>query len=94
MGTSGADAGNCEGCAEGETMNERNIEIINLWNDNVTAQAIGKKLGVTRNTIIGVVTRARELGYITRPMVMSASEKGRMGNIVKYGYRKNKAQRA
>jgi hypothetical protein len=75
-------------------MNERNIEIINLWNDNVTAQAIGKKLGVTRNTIIGVVTRARELGYITRPMVMSASEKGRMGNIVKYGYRKNKAQRA
>ena len=75
-------------------MNERNIEIINLWNDNVTAQAIGKKLGVTRNTIIGVVTRARELGYITRPMVMSASEKGRMGNIVKYGYKKNKAQRA
>jgi hypothetical protein len=75
-------------------MNERNAEIIEMWNDNVTAQAIGKKLGVTRNTIIGVVTRARELGYITRPMVMSASEKGRMGNIVKYGYRKNKAQRA
>jgi hypothetical protein len=71
-------------------MNERNIEIINLWNDNVTAQAIGKKLGVTRNTIIGVVTRARELGYITRPMVMSASEKGRMGNLVKYGYRRKK----
>ena len=94
MGLGVADAGDCEGCVEGETMNERNIEIINLWNDNVTAQAIGKKLGVTRNTIIGVVTRARSLGYITRPMVMSASEKGRMGNIVKYGYRKNKAQRA
>ena len=71
-------------------MNERNIEIINLWNDNVTAQQIGKKLAVTRNTIIGVVTRARALGYITRPMVFSASEKGRMGNLVKYGYRRKK----
>jgi hypothetical protein len=58
---------------------------------NITAQEIGKRLGgVTRNTIIGVVTRARSLGYITRPMVMSASEKGRMGNIVKYGYRRKK----
>jgi hypothetical protein len=75
-------------------MNERNIEIINLWNDNVTAQAIGKKLGVTRNTIIGVVTRARVLGYITRPMVMSASEKGRMGNIVKYGYKRKTKEKA
>ena len=75
-------------------MNERNAEIIRLWNANISAQQIGRKLAITRNTIIGVVTRARELGYITRPMVMSASEKGRMGNIVKYGYRKNKAQRA
>jgi DNA-binding CsgD family transcriptional regulator len=77
-------------------MNERNIEIINLWNDNITAQEIGKRLGVTRNTIIGVVTRARVLGLITRPMVMSPSQKGRMGNIVKYGFRKKKheAQRA
>jgi hypothetical protein len=74
----------------GETMNERNAEIIRLWNANISAQQIGKKLTVTRNTIIGVVTRARELGYITRPMVMSASEKGRMGNIVKYGYRRKK----
>ena len=35
-------------------MNERSAEIIRLWNLNVTAQDIGKKLGVTRNTIIGV----------------------------------------
>ena len=69
-------------------MDERNAEIVRLWNLNVTAQDIGKKLGVTRNTIIGVVTRARVLGHITRPMVMSASEKGRMGNIVKYGYKR------
>jgi len=95
MGTCSADAGDGEGCAERKTMNERNAEIVRLWNLNVTAQDIGKRLGgVTRNTIIGVVTRARVLGLITRPMVMSASEKGRMGNIVKYGYRKNKAQRA
>ena len=71
-------------------MNERNAEIIEMWNLNFTAQAIGEKLGITRNTIIGVVTRARALGYITRPMVMSASEKGRMGNLVKYGYRRKK----
>ena len=51
-------------------MNERNAEIIRLWNLNITAQEIGKRLGVTRNTIIGVVTRARVLGHITRPMVM------------------------
>jgi DNA-binding transcriptional regulator LsrR (DeoR family) len=71
-------------------MNERNAEIIEMWNLNFTAQSIGEKLGITRNTIIGVVTRARALGYITRPMVMSASEKGRMGNLVKYGYRRKK----
>lgn len=71
-------------------MNERNTEIIEMWNLNFTAQAIGEKLGITRNTIIGVVTRARALGYITRPMVFSASEKGRMGNLVKYGYRRKK----
>ena len=78
-------------------MNERNAEIIRLWNLNITAQEIGKRLGgVTRNTIIGVVTRARVLGLITRPMVMSPSQKGRMGNIVKYGFRKkqNEAKRA
>ena len=69
-------------------MNARNAEIVRLWNLNITAQQIGKKLAVTRNTIIGVVTRARVLGHITRPMVMSASEKGRMGNIVKYGYKR------
>jgi len=77
-------------------MNERNAEIIRLWNANISAQQIGKKLAVTRNTIIGVVTRARALDLITRPMVMSPSQKGRMGNIVKYGFRKkqNEAQRA
>jgi hypothetical protein len=77
-------------------MNERNAEIIRLWNANISAQQIGKKLAVTRNTIIGVVTRARALDLITRPMVMSPSQKGRMGNIVKYGYRKkhHEAQRA
>ena len=71
-------------------MNARNAEIVRLWNLNITAQEIGKRLGITRNTIIGVVTRARALGYITRPMVMSSSEKGRMGNLVKYGYRRKK----
>ena len=75
-------------------MNERNAEIIEMWNLNFTAQAIGKKLGVTRNTIIGVVTRARVLGLITRPMVMSSSEKGRMGNIVKYGYKRKTKEKA
>jgi hypothetical protein len=76
-------------------MNARNAEIIRLWNLNITAQEIGKRLGgVTRNTIIGVVTRARVLGHITRPMVMSASEKGRMGNIVKYGYKRKTKEKA
>jgi DNA-binding CsgD family transcriptional regulator len=75
-------------------MNERNAEIVRLWNLNITAQEIGKRLGVTRNTIIGVVTRARVLGHITRPMVMSASEKGRMGNIVKYGYKRKTKEKA
>ena len=75
-------------------MNARNAEIVRLWNLNITAQEIGKRLGVTRNTIIGVVTRARVLGHITRPMVMSSSEKSRMGNIVKYGYKRKTKEKA
>jgi len=41
---------------------DRNAEIIRLWNENLGAREIGIELGVTKNVVIGIVTRARESG--------------------------------
>ena len=43
-------------------MADRKSEIIRLWNENLGAKEIGIELGVTKNVVIGVVTRARESG--------------------------------
>lgn len=43
-------------------MSDRKSEIIKLWNNNIGAREIGIELGVTKNVVIGVVTRARESG--------------------------------
>jgi len=67
-------------------MNERNAEIINLWNDGVAARDIVRRMGVTKNVIIGVVNRNRD--YITRPMVFCNREKGRMSAMVRWGMKR------
>lgn len=71
-------------------MNERNAEIIRLWNDGVAARDIVRRMGmgVTKNVIIGVVNRNRD--YITRPMVYCNREKGRMSAMVRWGFKRRK----
>lgn len=75
-------------------MNERNAEIIRLWNDGVAARDIVRRMGmgVTKNVIIGVVNRNRD--YITRPMVFCNREKGRMSAMVRWGLKRKKDRAA
>jgi hypothetical protein len=49
-------------------MNERNAEIIRLWNLEIPSKDIALRLNITKNTVIGVVTRERDSGsgFITR----------------------------
>ena len=65
---------------------ERNQQIIELWNKGVAARDIGRKLGITKNTIIGVVRRNREL--ITRPMIYCNRQKGLMASFVRWGMKR------
>jgi hypothetical protein len=68
----------------------RNFEIINLWNDGVAARDIVRRMGITKNTIIGVVNRNRDL--VTRPMVYCNSEKGRMSAMVRWGFKRKRVR--
>jgi len=54
---------------------ERDAEIIKLWNENLSAKVIGEQLGITKNIVIGIVTRARPLGLITRASGPSLRER-------------------
>ena len=69
---------------------ERNAEIIRLWNKGVAARDIGRQLGITKNIIIGVVKRNRDL--VTRPMVFCTREKGIMSSIVRWGVRRREIE--
>jgi len=75
-------------------MNERNAEIIRLWNDGVAARDIVRRMGmsVTKNVIIGVVNRNRDL--VTRLMVYCNREKGRMSAMVRWGLKRKKDRAA
>jgi hypothetical protein len=70
---------------------ERNVEIIRLWNDGVAARDIVRRMGgITKNVIIGVVNRNRDL--VTRPMVYCNREKGRMSAIVRWGFKRRRSR--
>lgn len=71
-------------------MNERNQQIIRLWNDGVASRDIVRRMGngITKNVIIGVVNRNRD--QVTRPMVFCNREKGFMSSIVRWGMRRRK----
>lgn len=71
-------------------MNERNEQIIRLWNDGVASRDIVQRMGITKNVIIGVVNRNRD--YITRPMVFCNREKGRMSAIVRWGFKRRRSR--
>lgn len=57
----------------------RNAEIVRMWNLDLSASEIAKELKTTRNTVIGVVSRLRPTGVITRKESRTHSENGRMG---------------
>ena len=65
---------------------ERNQQIIDLWNKGIAARDIGRKLGITKNVIIGVINKNREL--ITRPMVFCNRQKGLMSSFVRWGMKR------
>lgn len=71
-------------------MNERNEQIIRLWNDGVASRDIVRRMNITKNVIIGVVNRNRD--YITRPMVFCNREKGRMSAIVRWGFKRRRSR--
>ena len=45
-----------------EDLDPKTREILVLWEQNKTAKQIGEELGITRNAVIGRVTRARMAG--------------------------------
>jgi hypothetical protein len=55
----------------GKKMNERNAEIIRLWNLEIASKDIAAQLSITKNTVIGVITRERDSGsgLITRKKI-------------------------
>lgn len=58
-------------------MINRNSTIIKLWNDHKSATYIASELNVTRNIVIGVITRARAAGLITKPIVEAFTKRNR-----------------
>ena len=71
-------------------MNERNQQIVELWNDGVASRDIMRRMNITKNVIIGVVNRNRD--YITRPMVSCNREKGRMSATVRWGFKRRRSR--
>ena len=65
---------------------ERNAEIIRLWNKGIAAKDIGHQLGITKNVIIGVINRNRDV--ITRPAIYCNREKGLMSSYVRWGMKR------
>jgi hypothetical protein len=48
------------------SLTAQDQSIIDLWQENVSAQEIADKFGVTKNTIVGKITRLRNRGYDLR----------------------------
>lgn len=71
---------------------KRNAEIIELWNRGIAAKDIMRQLGITKNTIIGVVDRNRDL--VTRPMTYCNREKGRTSAMLRWGLKRKKDRAA
>jgi len=71
-------------------MSERNENIIELWNKEYSAREIAKHLGVTKNIVIGVVTRARNSGsgLIVRPKLEGPADCGLRGRKDRVSHKK------
>jgi hypothetical protein len=71
---------------------ERNTKIVRLWNNGYSTGEIARALAITKNTVTGAIVKHRALGDITRPTIDDYSERGRLGNIAKWGLRRRKQQ--
>lgn len=69
---------------------ERNMKIVKLWNGGYSIGQVARATDVTKNVVIGVVVKYRALGSITRPMVESRGERGKLGIIARYGIRRHR----
>ena len=69
---------------------ERNARIVMLWNGGYSTGDVARALGVTKNVVLAAVVKHRNLGDITRPMVESRGERGRLGIIARYGLRRRR----
>lgn len=63
-------------------MSERNKEIIRLWNEEKSAKEVAVVLGVTKNVVISVITKARDKGLITRAKLPSNRSRGAFGQAI------------
>lgn len=59
-------------------MSERNDKIIELWNKEYSSKEIADHLSITKNTVIGVITRERDSGsgLIVRPKLEGPADCG------------------
>ena len=70
--------------------NERNAKIVRCWNSGLSTGEVARHVGCTRNVVVATVSKQRELGEITRPMVHSYSEKGRLGMAARFGIKRKR----
>jgi hypothetical protein len=75
-------------------MSERNSEIIRLWNEDKSASQVAGILGLTRNIVISVITKARSKGLITRPKLASNRLRGAHGQAILRNQRRNTEKKA
>lgn len=71
-------------------MNERDEEIIRRYNIGQSAREVGIAVGVTKNTVIGVIKRARPYGDITREPMECRVEQGKLAALVRWGFRRSR----
>lgn len=72
---------------------ERNYKIVNLWNKGYCTSEVARHVGCTRNMVLATVVKHRALGDITRPMVESRSERGKLAIIARFGIRRKRSDR-
>lgn len=69
---------------------QRNAKIVKLWNSGLMSGEVARTLGISKNVVLAAVVKHRNLGDITRPMVESRGERGRLGIIARYGVRRKR----
>lgn len=74
------------------TNDERNAKIVKLWNIGYSAREVSEQVGCTKNVVIAAVVKHRNLGDITRPMVESLSERGKMAMLARYGVKRRRTK--